>query len=110
MMHTSGHAQTSATARSETDLATATRALFADIAGASGDATLIDTVKHLNRRLEAIRPYEAAFFQDRDAELTALSETWNRRDMSGLRDLIVTYFRRRQAIVPDVLAMIRNPN
>ena len=92
------------------DVAVATQALFAEIASASEDVGLIAAMTTLNAQLAMIRPYEAAFIEDRDEELAALSESWARRDMTRLRRLVLTYFQRRRDIVPQLVTLINNPN
>lgn len=92
------------------DVAVATQALFAEIASASGDDDLVAAMTTLNTHLAMIRPYEAAFINDRDEELAALSDSWARRDMTRLRALVLTYFQRRRDIVPQLVTVINNPN
>lgn len=86
----------------------ATEALFLDIAS-KGDASLKDAVILINVRRRLLRAHEAALISDREAELAALRSAWEARDIPSLKTLIVEYYRRRQALAPQLAALLNAP-
>ncbi|HTM81570.1 hypothetical protein [Asticcacaulis sp.] len=92
------------------DIVEATERLFLEIAEAAGNEAVRQAILTINEQMHSIRPYEAAFISDRQAEFEALSSSWASRDMPELRRLIMVYFERRQDITPQLVSLINNPN
>ncbi len=87
-----------------------TEALFQDICDASGNELLRKTIGLINAHLHIMRPYESAFIPDRGAEYEAMATAWSGRDMSRLRELTSTYFKRRRDLIPQITQIINRPN
>ncbi len=94
----------------ELDVSEATSRLFQAIADGVGNAALRTDMLAMNAEMATIRPYEAAFIPDREAEYAALSEAWAARDWTRLKVLIAAYFERRQALAPQLSRLLDRPN
>ena len=92
------------------DIVEATEKLFVEIAQAAGSEALRQAILSINEQMQLIRPYEAAFISNRQAEFDTLSTSWAARDIPEVKRLITAYFERRQNITPDLVNMITHPN
>jgi len=88
------------------DIAVATELLFQEIVSGTALPDLKCSMADLNRQMQIIRPYEAAFIPNLEAEYEALAASWKRRDLRKLRDLLQAYAFRRQALVPQILELM----
>lgn len=95
--------------RSETEITAATEALFDDMV-LHLDTPASNSMAAINTAMRQIRPYEAALISDRAVELQALEDCWARRDLLQLESLIRAYFDRRQALVPQLAALMGRLN
>lgn len=88
------------------EIAQATERLFAEIATTSGNPALQAGLASVNAQLQSIRPFEAALFPDRQAELDALTKAWREGDMARLQILLRHYFARRRDAAPQLAHLI----
>lgn len=96
--------------RSEADITAATEAFFTDMVSALPDPAVKENMARMNAAMRQIRPYEAALIPDRAEELDALQAAWERRDIVRLEGLLKAYFQRRQALVPQVMHLMKTAN
>jgi hypothetical protein len=96
--------------RSEADITAATEAFFAEMVSGLRDPAAQENMKMMNVTMRQIRPYEAALIPDRASELDALQAAWDQRDTATLKALLKAYFLRRQALVPQIMHLIKTPN
>lgn len=101
---------TSPDERSEAEITAATEAFFAEMVKGLPDPAVKENMAMMNVAMRQIRPYEAALIPDRARELDGLQAAWDRRDTATLEALLKAYFQRRQALVPQVMHLIRTPN
>lgn len=90
----------------DTDRLDATQCLFAAIAARGADANLIHAVAAANDRLRTSRHAEGGILADLDEELAALEKATIQGDDRGLRRNLGQYYRRRQAVVPDLVVAL----
>jgi len=90
---------------SQDEIISATESLFLDMANAS-EGPLRDAVEQINDRRRLLRAYEAALIPDRAEELRGLKESWDARDIPRLKALLLAYYKRRQDLAPQIVALM----
>lgn len=84
-----------------------TRALFEAIALATGHSCLYQAVQHINDRLTPVRRVKHRLFPSTRTELATLTEHWRRRQLKALRLALIDYHEHRKALVPRIVAALR---
>ena len=83
-----------------------TRALFDDVAFATGHHYLHLEVQQTNDRLGPIRQATQPLLVDPSGELADLGQHWRRRDLKRLKAALIDYHERRKRLVPNIVALI----
>ena len=83
--------------------------VFLELAKASGNPEHLLALKALTEKLEPIQRFEEQILDVLESETRAIVQALKDRDRRALRRQLVQYHRRRQRIVPELLAMIQ-PN
>lgn len=94
--------------RGEAGTAASAADLFIRLAQASANGELAVAVERLGERLAPYRLAETALIDDLEPELELLREAWFLGDAAALRRCISVYHRRRQRLVPEILAAVRS--
>ena len=81
-------------------------AVFAALAQSSGNPEHVHALSAVMARLEPIQQLEERFLGAMDAEIGQICEAVRSNDRSALRKSLVRYHRRRERIVPDLLAKL----
>lgn len=82
-------------------------AVFLELAKLSGNPEHLIAFRALTERLEPIQRFEEEVLDMLDAEISAILKALKDRDRRALRRELVQYHRRRQRIVPDLLALMQ---
>ena len=83
-------------------------ALFLELARSAGNPEHVAAVESLSARLEPIQRAESHFLDGTEAETSAIIRALKANDRKALRSSLVRYHRRRQRIVPDLLAHLHD--
>lgn len=78
--------------------------LFLALARCAGNPEHIAALRALTERLEPVQRLEASFLDETHAETTSILEALQSHDRKALRRSLVHYHRRRERIVPALLA------
>lgn len=81
--------------------------LFTHIARQSGNADVIHIVRNISERTYYLRLKEAELIDDIEEHLRLLCRTYFRQDINKLRQALTRFHEKRQAILPDVVRLIR---
>jgi DNA-binding GntR family transcriptional regulator len=81
-------------------------AIFATLAGATGNPEHCAALKNLTERLEPYQRFEREFLDSTQAETALIAAAIAANDRKGLRRGLVNYHRRRERIVPQLLARL----
>ena len=81
-------------------------AWFLALARDNGNPEHAWALRNLTERLEPVRRLEATFLDETEEETDAILSALKARDRKGLREKLVHYHRRREQIVPDLLASL----
>lgn len=79
-------------------------ALFLTLARSTGNIEHAATFEALSQRLEPIQRLEEAFLDETEAETLEVLGALRSRDRKALRRSLLRYHRRRERIVPDLIA------
>ena len=100
----------SAGPETDNDVTAATERLFLEISATFEDDSLRGLIPVINEQMFATRRYESALIPDLAAEYQVLSNCWQKRDMPRLKRLLAAYFRRREALGPQIQKLMKRPN
>lgn len=92
--------------RSEPPVQLRQNALFLALARTTGNPEHAAALESLSQRLEAVQRFEHLFLDDTEAETAEILRSLRERDRKGLRSSLIRYHRRRQRIVPELLAAL----
>ena len=81
-------------------------AVFLALALSAGNPEHVAAIEALNDRLEPVRRLEQAFLDETEAETTEIVRALGDHDRKALRRSLVRYHRRRERIVPQLLARL----
>lgn len=84
-------------------------AIFTDLARRAGNPEHVAAVEALGHRLEPVQRLEQLFLDETEAETSAIIRAIKEHDRKALRKALVGYHRRRQRIVPQLLAALHEP-
>ena len=93
--------------RSDIDRTSRMNALFAALAADNPEHVAV--LNNLTERLAPYRRAEEQFLDALDAEIEQILDAVRASDLRQLRKGLVNYHRRRQRIVPELLAELRDP-
>ena len=79
-------------------------ALFLAFARSAGNPEHVAAFEGLTHRLEPIQRFERAFLDGTEAETAGIIDAFEAHDRKAIRLALIRYHRRRQKIVPDLLA------
>ena len=82
------------------------QALFQALARSTGNPEHAAAVEALAERLQPVQRLERIFLDETEAETREIIRAVQARDRSALRRSLVRYHRRRERIVPDLLAVL----
>lgn len=80
--------------------------LFDALARSSSNAEHTAALENLGHRLEPLRRLEAALLDDLDGEIHDILAALRSDDRKALRNALIRYHRRRERIVPELIAAI----
>lgn len=83
-------------------------ALFLELARSAGNPEHVAAIESLSARLEPIQRAERYFLDGTEAETSEIIRALKVNDRKALRNSLVRYHRRRQRIVPDLLAHLHD--
>lgn len=83
-------------------------AIFASLAAASDNPEHFAALRNLTERLEPYRRFEREFLDAVEAETEQIASAIQANDAKGLRKALVQYHRRRDRIVPQLLARLHD--
>ncbi len=86
------------------DIQFAFERLFVEIALSSGRSALAGQIERINMRLRLIHRFKVDLLPDLEDEYLRMTRTWRRGDLDALEAEIVEYTRRRQDVVPEIIA------
>jgi DNA-binding GntR family transcriptional regulator len=81
-------------------------ALFLALARSAGNPEHVAALEALSQRLEAVQRLEQRFLDQTEAETAEIVEALRANDRTALRRSLVRYHRRRQRVVPELLASL----
>ena len=81
-------------------------ALFEALAQSVGNPEYVSAFQALSQRLEAVRAIEDLFLDHTEAETMEISDALRANDRRRLRRSLVRYHRRRERIVPEIVAKL----
>lgn len=81
--------------------------ILASVAAASGNPEHAQALRNASERLDAYRRLENVFLDDVEQEMKQIVTAIERRDFRTLRKALVQYHRRRQRIVPQLIAHLQ---
>lgn len=84
-------------------------ALFDALARRTGNPELVAALEDLSQRLEPVQRLEQFFLDETEAETDEILRAIRAQDSKALRQALVRYHRRRQKIVPELLARLLQP-
>lgn len=84
-------------------------AMFVALARSGGNPEHVAAVEALSYRLEPVQQLERFFLDETEAETEAILQALQANDRKALRSSLVQYHRRRQRIVPQLLAYLHQP-
>lgn len=84
-------------------------AMFIALAEASANPEHVDALRSVLDRLEPLQRIEQCFLDSVETEIAQISEAIRSGDRSALRRSLVQYHRRRERIVPELLAKLQAP-
>lgn len=87
-------------------IADATAQVFAVLVRQAGNAEVLRSLVNINERLARPRALESQVLGHTVDELLAIYEAWHRRDFAALRQLLITYFDRRTAVIADLVRLL----
>jgi DNA-binding GntR family transcriptional regulator len=82
--------------------------MFANLAAASGNPKHAAALKNLTQRLGPYRQFEREFLDAIEGETEQIAASIQARDLKALRKALVRYHRRRDRIVPQLLARLHD--
>jgi DNA-binding GntR family transcriptional regulator len=83
-------------------------ALFLELARSAGNPEHVAAVESLSARLEPIQRAERHFLDGTEAETSEIIRALKANDRKALRSSLLRYHRRRQRIVPELLAHLQD--
>ena len=84
-------------------------AMFIAVAEASGNPEHVDVLRSVLDRLEPLQRIEQCFLDSVETEMAQISAAIRSGDRRALRRSLVQYHRRRERIVPELLARLQAP-
>ena len=84
-------------------------AMFLALAEASGNPEHVDALRSVLDRLEPLQRIEQCFLDSVETEIAQICEAVRSGDRGALRRSLVQYHRRRERIVPELLAKLQAP-
>lgn len=90
-----------------TDLAVRTRILFEQIATLSGNLEHREAMRGINDRIHLVRLFESYLIDDLEDELHSMLKNRRCSNLPELRRKLRVYHRRREKIVPQLIALVR---
>lgn len=84
------------------------KVLFANLAGWSDNPELSVALENLTERLEPYQQFEREFLDATEAESEQIAAAIQANDLKALRRGLVQYYRRRDRIVPQLLARLHD--
>lgn len=81
-------------------------ALFLSLARVAGNPEHLAALEALTERLQPVQRLEAVFLSETEAETSEILHALRTQDRRALRKSLVQYHRRRQRIVPELLAAL----
>lgn len=78
--------------------------VFLALARSTGNPEHLAALEALTQRLEPIQRVEETFLDETEAETAAIIDAMQAHDRKALRSALVRYHRRRQKIIPELLA------
>ena len=85
------------------------RALFVALARATGNPEHVLALESVAERLEPLERLEEMLLDEVEQETAAIADALRAGDMRQLRKQLLGYHRRRERIVPDLLARLEGP-
>jgi DNA-binding GntR family transcriptional regulator len=82
--------------------------LFLDLARSTGNPEHVAAIESLSERLEPFQRLEESFLDETEAETAEIVRALRGHDGRALRNSLVRYHRRRQRIVPEILARLHD--
>ena len=95
--------------RAGEDLVGRQQALFLLLASSSGNLELVDAIRTVIARLAPYQHLEAGLLDSLEEETSAIAKALERGDRATLRRLLYSYHRRRERIVPQLVARASRP-
>jgi DNA-binding GntR family transcriptional regulator len=80
---------------------------LASIAAVSGNSEYVQALANVSERLAAYRRLENVFLDNVEQEMPEIVSAIERRDLKTLRSALVQYHRRRQRVVPKLIAHLQ---
>lgn len=93
--------------RSDSDVLERQNSIFLELAASTGNIEHQLALRALSERMEPYRRLEKELLDDIEPECKRISTAIRTGDRRGLRKSLLAYHRRRQHIVPDLLARIQ---
>lgn len=90
--------------RGEASLLERQNAVFLALARTAGNPEQLATLEALSHRLEPVQRLEQFFLDETDAETNEILRALRAHDRRALRSSLIRYHRRRQRIIPELLA------
>ncbi|MES2326212.1 MAG: GntR family transcriptional regulator [Pseudomonadota bacterium] len=84
-------------------------AVFVTLARMTGNPEYVNAFEAVSERLEPIRRLEQLFLDGTEAETDEIVRALQARDRRALRTSLVRYHRRRERLVPELLAVLSEP-
>jgi DNA-binding GntR family transcriptional regulator len=84
-------------------------ALFLALARSAGNPEHVAALEAVTHRLEPVQQIEEMFLDETDGETTEIVRALGAHDRRSLRRALVRYHRRREKIVPELLARLMRP-
>jgi DNA-binding FadR family transcriptional regulator len=81
-------------------------ALFSALAQSVGNPEYATAFQALSQRLEAVREVEDLFLDETEAETAEIVDALRSNDRRRLRGSLVRYHRRRERVVPEIIAKL----
>ena len=85
------------------------KAIFLSLGHAAGNAEHLAALEALTERLQPAQRLEAIFLDETEAETAEILDALRSQDRRALRKSLVQYHRRRERIVPQLLAALYRP-
>jgi DNA-binding GntR family transcriptional regulator len=80
--------------------------LFLELARSTGNPEHVAALETLSQRLEPVQRLETLFLDGTEAETEEINRALGAHDRKALRKSLIRYHRRREKIVPQLLAML----